>query len=55
MAVVGGFRVYENQGFMMLHSIVQDATAYGGNDNYAIRFMEYRVGREGKARESDVS
>lgn len=43
LAIVGGFPIYKSMGFTLLDSIVQDATAYGGNDNYAFRFMEYTV------------
>lgn len=46
LAFVGGFRAYKNTGFITLGSIVQDATAYGGNDHYAVQFMEYEVGQK---------
>lgn len=52
LAFVGGFRAYKNVGFTMLESVVQDATAYGGNDYYAVQFMEYVVGRKDEARET---
>ncbi|KUI59146.1 hypothetical protein VP1G_06410 [Cytospora mali] len=46
LAFVEGFRAYNNVGFITMDSLVQDATAYGGNDNYAVQFMEYRVGKK---------
>lgn len=46
LAFVGGFRAYKNMGFTTLGSLVQDATAYGGNDHYAVKFMEYEVGKK---------
>lgn len=45
MAFVGGFKLYENAGFKVLESIVQDATRFGGNDYYAVRFMELEVNK----------
>ncbi|KUI65965.1 hypothetical protein VM1G_02388 [Cytospora mali] len=53
LAFVGGFRAYNNAGFITLDSLVQDATAYGGNDNYAVQFMEYRVDDTTKAIKTD--
>ena len=46
LAFVGAFRVYKNMGFTLLDSLVQDATAYGGNDYYAVQCMEYEVGKK---------
>lgn len=46
MAFVSGFKLYENTGFKLLESIVQDATRLGGNNNYAVRFMELEVTKD---------
>ncbi|CAN8097321.1 unnamed protein product [Discula destructiva] len=43
MALAGGFGIYDRMGFKLLDSLVQDATPFGGNENYAVRFMEYTV------------
>lgn len=43
MAFVGGFGIYKRMGFKILESLVQDATPFGGNDNYAVQFLEYAV------------
>lgn len=51
LAFVGGFRVYKNMGFITLDSLVQDATAYGGNNCYAVQFMEYLVEKKDEVRE----
>lgn len=46
MAFVGGFGLYERLGFTLLDAIVQDATPYGGNDNYAVRFLEMETSKQ---------
>lgn len=51
MAFVGGFKLYENAGFRILDSIVQDATKFGGDDNYAVRFLELEASRPSKSGE----
>ncbi|KAJ4424704.1 hypothetical protein N0V82_000632 [Gnomoniopsis sp. IMI 355080] len=43
MAFVGGFGIYKRMGFKLLDSLVQDATPFGGNDNYAVQFLEFPV------------
>lgn len=45
LAFISGFKVYKNVGFKVLDSIVQDATRFGGNDNYAVELMEYVVNK----------
>lgn len=45
-AFVGGFGLYERLGFTLLDSIVQDATPYGGNDDYAVRFLEMETSKQ---------
>lgn len=51
VAFAAGFKAYRNAGFKLLSSFVQDATRVGGNDHYAVEFMEYvaskRDGRTG--------
>lgn len=47
VAFAAGFKVYRNTGFQYLSSIIQDATRVGGNDHYAIEFMEYVVSKRG--------
>lgn len=47
LAFEGGFRLYDNTGFVELWSIVQDATSVGGTDRYACRLMEYTVNNSG--------
>lgn len=43
LAMVGGFRIYKRMGFKLMETVVQDATPYGGNDNYAFQFLEYEI------------
>lgn len=43
LAFSSGFKLYEKMGFKLLDYIIQDATSFGGNENYAIQFMEYKV------------
>lgn len=43
LAMVGGFRIYTRMGFELMETVVQDATRYGGNDNYTFHFMEYEI------------
>lgn len=49
MAFVGGFGIYKRMGFTLLDSLVQDATPFGGNDNYAVQFMELVISEKGSA------
>lgn len=43
MAFVGGFGIYKRMSFKLLDSLVQDATPFGGNDNYAVQFLELQA------------
>lgn len=43
MAFVGGFGIYKRMDFRLLDSLVQDATPFGGNANYAVKFLELPV------------
>lgn len=43
LAMAGGFRIYKRMGFKLMETVVQDATRYGGNDNYAFQFLEYDI------------
>lgn len=43
MAFIGGFGIYERMGFKLLDSLVQDATPFGGNDNYVVKFLELPI------------
>lgn len=43
MAFVGGFGIYKRMDFRLLDSLVQDATPFGGNANYAVQFLELPV------------
>lgn len=40
MAFVGGFGIYKRMNFRLLDHLVQDATPFGGNANYAVQFLE---------------
>lgn len=40
LAFVGGFGIYKRMNFKLLDSLVQDATTFGGNANYAVQFLE---------------
>lgn len=33
-------------GFKVLDSIVQDATPYGGNDYFAVQYMEFEASKQ---------
>lgn len=46
MALEGGFKAYENTGFRLLESIVQDATRIGGSDRYPVQFMDFMVNKD---------
>lgn len=43
MAFVGGFGIYKRMDFNLLDYLVQDATPFGGNNNYAVQFLELPV------------
>lgn len=43
LGMAGGFRIYKRMGFKLMETVVQDATRYGGNDNYAFQFLEYEI------------
>lgn len=45
LSFVGGFKIYEHRGFKLLDSMVQDATPYGGNSQYAVQYMELEAKR----------
>lgn len=46
LALEGGFKAYENTGFRLLESIVQDATRVGGSKRYSIQFMDFIVNKD---------
>lgn len=49
LGMVGGWRVYKRMGFKLMETVVQDATRFGGNDNYAFQFLEYEIkGKDNK-------
>lgn len=43
LGMVGGWSIYKRMGFKLMETVVQDATRYGGNDNYAFQFLEYEI------------
>lgn len=46
MALIGGFGIYKRMNFKLLDSLTQDATPFGGNNNYAVQFLELPVETE---------
>ncbi|POS73480.1 acetyltransferase [Diaporthe helianthi] len=43
LGMAAGFQIYKRMGFTVMEKVVQDATRYGGNDNYAFQFLEYEI------------
>ncbi|KAJ0108764.1 hypothetical protein J7T55_011255 [Diaporthe amygdali] len=48
LGMVGGWRIYKRMGFKLMETVVQDATKYGGNENYAFQFLEYEIRNKDK-------
>ncbi|KAI3392442.1 hypothetical protein diail_5686 [Diaporthe ilicicola] len=43
LGMVGGLGIYQRMGFKLMETVTQDATPFGGNDNYTFHFLEYEI------------